>query len=121
MGSGDAKGNQAAMDRADVGESPDEFEQSLTWECMEGRKLSNSPNEGNLARALWVLVMSQGGSARLNRTLEQDFNSQHVLAKLDSHVDPITGETILTATAEPRARKGILRAALARAIGGAAP
>ena len=78
--------------------------------------MNETPNDRQLGQVLWCLVMAQGGTVKIPRKLEQEFASQHILAKLESFVDPISGETILKATAEPKSRKGIIRAALAQTL-----
>jgi hypothetical protein len=78
--------------------------------------MSEKPSDRELGRALWCVVMAAGGTARVPRSLEQDFNSQHVLAKLETFLDPITGDLIIKATAEPKSRKGILRADMAKLL-----
>lgn len=78
--------------------------------------MSNSPNANELGRALWCIVMAQGGTAKVSHKLEQEFASRHILAKLEAFVDPVSGETIFKATAEPKSRKGIMRSAIVQTL-----
>jgi hypothetical protein len=83
--------------------------------------MSEKPDDRQLGRALWCVVMAQGGSVKIPRNLEADFASQRVLAKLEAFVDPLSGETILKATAERKTGRAVLRSVVSKTLGRTEP
>jgi hypothetical protein len=85
---------------------------------MEGRTVNEKPDDRQLGRALWCVVMAQGGTVKIPRNFEADYGSANILAKLEAFVDPLSGETILKATAERKSGRAVLRSVVSKTLGG---